>query len=271
MKPIGMIIGAALALLAGGACAAALDDGPPSRPVVDSPELAALGPHAVGVRTLKLTDHDAADVVAPKHDRVLEVDLWYPAAVARGAKPAHYSGSLPTEQPGPPAAFSVPGIAVRDARPEGGRYPLVIVSHGRSNATAGLSWLTENLASKGYVVAAIRHADLPRTEPLEGPEMLLRRPLDIAFVARSLQESLGHEGLVDPAHTALIGYSMGGYGVLVDAGAALDPQGAPAKWVPGGALLPFTAGGPLQSATRVAHLQAVVAISPWGGAAGAWS
>lgn len=272
MKRIGMIIGAMLTLLAGGACAAAPDDSAPSRPVVDAPELAALGQHAVGVRTLKLVDHDAADVVAPHHDRVLEVDLWYPAVVQRGARPARYSGSLPTEQPGPPAQFSVPGIAVRDARPEGGGYPLVIVSHGRSNVTAALSWLTENLASKGYVVAAIRHGDLPRTEPLEGPEMLLRRPLDIAFVARSLQDSLAHEGLVDPAHTALIGYSMGGYGVLVDAGASLDPQGAPSsKWVPGGALLPYAAGGPLQASTRVAHLQAVVAISPWGGAAGAWN
>ncbi len=160
---------------------------------------------------------------------------------------------------------------MRNARANGGHYPLVIVSHGRSNATAALSWLTENLASKGYVVAAIRHADLPRTEALEGPEILLRRPLDIAFVARSLQASLASTGLVDPQRTALIGYSMGGYGVLIDAGAALDPQGGPCKWVPGGALLPYAAGGQLQPATLVAHLKAVVAIAPWGGSVGAWA
>ena len=98
----------------------------------------------------------------------------------------------------------------------------------------------------------------------------MRRPLDIAFVARSLQATLAREGLVDPERTALIGYSMGGYGVLVNAGAALDPQGGPCKWVPGGALLPYAAGGPLQPSTLVAHLRAVVAIAPWGGSVGAW-
>jgi len=280
MKPIQVFLGAALLFMAPMVApqaraqaqtqAQAQIDGPPSRPVVDAPELAALGHHAVGVRTLKLVDHDASDVVAPHRDRLLQVDLWYPAVAVHGAKPAVYSGTLPAEQPGPPVAFTVPGLAIRNARPDGGHYPLVIVSHGRSNATAALSWLTENLASKGYVVAAIRHADLPRTEALEGPEILLRRPLDIAFVARTLQESLAHEGLVDPERTALIGYSVGGYGVLIDAGAPLDPQGGPCKRVPDGALLPYAAGGPLQSATLVAHLRAVVAIAPWGGSVGAW-
>ncbi len=242
----------------------------PSRPVVDSPELAALGPLTVGVRTITLVDHNADDVAAPHADRRLTIDIWYPAHAARGAKAAHYDGSLPAEKPGPPATFSVPGIAVRNAAAIAGHYPLVVVSHGRSNATAALSWLTENLASKGYVVAAIRHADLPRSEAAEGPEMLLRRPLDIAFVTRSLQRSLADEGLIDPSRTALIGYSMGGYGVLIDSGAALDPEGGPCKWVPGGLMIPYAAGGKLQDAIQVSNLKAVVAIAPWGGAVGAW-
>ena len=242
----------------------------PSRPVVDSPELAALGTLAVGVRTITLVDHNADDVVAPRADRRLTIDIWYPAHSVRGAKAVQYAGSLPAELPGPPVTFSVPGIAIRDARGIPAHYPLVIVSHGRSNATAALSWLTENLASKGYVVAAIRHGDLPRTDAAEGPEFLLRRPLDIAFVTRSLQRSLADEGLIDPKRTALIGYSMGGYGVLTDAGAALDPQGAPCKWVPGGLLLPYAAGGKLQDTIRVSNLRAVVAIAPWGGSVGAW-
>jgi len=271
MNQIVATIGVAMALLAGAASAQSPSDDPPSRPVVDSPELAALGPHQVGVRTLKLVDAGAVDLVAPRSDRVLEIDLWYPAVHGRGAKPATYTGSLPAELPGAPATFSVPGIAVREARADGGHYPLVIVSHGRSNATAALSWLGENLASKGYVVAVIRHADRPRGEPLEFPEILLRRPLDIAFVARSLQASLAHEGLIDAERTALIGYSMGGYGVLIDAGAALDPQGGPCKYVPGGALLPYASGGALQPSTLVPHVKAVVAISPWGGAFGTWS
>lgn len=249
----------------------AADIDAPSKPVIDSPELAALGPLGVGVRTITLVDHDADDVVAPHTDRSLKIDIWYPAEARKGAKPTRYDGSLPAERAGQaPAKFSVPGIAVRDAKAIAGRYPLIVVSHGRSNATAALSWLTENLASKGYVVAAIRHADLPRAEPAEGPELLLRRPLDIAFVTRALQHSLAEEKLIDPKRTALIGYSMGGYGALIDAGAALDPDSAPCKWVPGGLLVPYAAGGTRQDSIRIADLKAVVAIAPWGGAVGAW-
>ena len=41
----------------------------------------------------------------------------------------------------------MPGLAVRDAPGEAGGFPLVILSHGFGGATAGMSWLAENLAS----------------------------------------------------------------------------------------------------------------------------
>ena len=75
-----------------------------------------------------------------------------------------------------------------------GRFPLVIVSHGYSNADVAMSWLGENLASKGYVVAAIRHDDPPITDRSKFPELLLRRPLDIAFVAEAMQRTLAEGG-----------------------------------------------------------------------------
>ena len=128
---------------------------------------------------------DPGNGAAPKRDRTLKVELWYPAEVAAGATPETYSGSLTAEPPAPPTHFTRPGIAVRDAKPATGRFPLVIVSHGYNNDAVALSWLTENLASKGYVVAAIRHADPPITDRSKFPELLLRRPLDIAFVART--------------------------------------------------------------------------------------
>jgi hypothetical protein len=53
------------------------------------------------------------------------------------------------------------GRAVRDAPPHASDapYPLVIVSHGYPGNRFLLSHLSENLASKGYVVAAIDHTD----------------------------------------------------------------------------------------------------------------
>lgn len=245
---------------------------PPSVPPVDAPELAGLGADAVGVRSLTLTDRDQYDVLAtdpatgavPRADRRLAVEVWYPARAVDGARPETYRDALPAEPPAPPAPFAVAGIAVRNAPAATGRYPLVIVSHGYSNVPVALSWLTENLASKGYVVAAIRHEDptIGDRSTFAGP--LLRRPLDIAFVAHELRDALGREGLVDPTRVALVGYSMGGYGVLTAGGARLDPAG-PAKFVPGGVMLPYTDGGPLADAIVVPNLKAVVALAPAGG------
>lgn len=250
----------------------------PSRPGIDAPELAHPGRFQVGVRTIALVDAAQFDVLAfdpatgaaPKHDRELTVDLWYPADVAAGALPETYSGSLPAEPPAPPTRFTIPGIAVRDASPTAGRFPLVIVSHGYSNAAIAMSWLTENLASKGYVVAAIHHEDPPLTERSRIAGPLLRRPLDIAFVARALQRRLAGEGRVDASRTALIGYSMGGYGVLTVAGGELDPGSPLARLIPGGLLAPYARGGASLDAVRVQDVKAVVAISPAGGALRAW-
>src|ERR1700688_3520377 len=256
-------------------CGPALAGDPPSRFGVDAPELARLGDQAVGVKTLHLVQHGQIDVLAfdaakgsaPLADRALTVDLWYPARPRRGAPRAVYRASFPSEPPAAPASYSVPGIAVRDAPPSGTSWPLVIVSHGYSNDPAAMTWLTENLASKGYVVAAIRHDDPPITDRSRFPQPLMRRPLDIAFVARTLQRTLAADHLVDPARTALVGYSMGGYGVLTAAGATFDPTGGAVKLVPGGLMQPYARGGALADATIVKNLRAVVAISPAGGGA----
>ena len=251
-------------------------EAPPSRPGVDAPELARLGPEAVGVRTLTLVQREQPDVLAidaasgviPRRDRTLVVDLWYPARPAGGAKPAIYHAALPAEPPDPPAEFDVPGIAIRGARPRGGSYPLVIVSHGYSNATAALSWLTENLASKGYVVAAIRHEDPPITDRSRSAEVWVRRPLDIGFVARELGQRLATERLVDATRVALIGYSMGGYGVLTSGGGEIDRSSALVAGIPGRLLDAYAHGGSGRAEVAVAGLRAVVAISPAGGGAG---
>ena len=248
-------------------------DGPPSVFGVDAPELAALGPLNVGVRTLTLVEVAQPDILAgdpktgtvPKADRTLRVDVWYPALNPPGARRENYTGDLPSEPPAPPATFTVPGIAIRDARPTGQAYPLVVVSHGYSNATVAMTWLTENLASKGYVVAAIRHDDPVLTDTSKFPQLLLRRPLDIAFVTRTLRQKLAAEHLIDPEKVALVGYSMGGYGVLTAAGATLEPAGPMTKMVPAGQLLPYVRGAPQSAEITVPGLKAVVAISPAGG------
>lgn len=269
--PNALLVG--LLLAAPGLPAAA----PPSQPGTNAPELAKLGPHAVGVRALTFVDKAAPDVrafdaktgAAPQRDRTLVVDLWYPAKPVRGGRPESYAAHMDAEPPAPPTPFRIAGLAFRDAPFDDGRYPLVVVSHGYGNATVGMSWLTENLASKGYVVAAIRHEDA-YLDRAGFPGTLLRRPLDIAFVTHELQRALGRTGPVDPTRVVLIGYSMGGYGVLTAGGGTLDPQGPLMGMVPGGLLVPYARGGASAGAVRASNVRAIVAIAPAGGAFAAW-
>jgi predicted dienelactone hydrolase len=252
----------------------------PSRHGIDAPQLAPLGPHQVGVRTLTLVQPKQADItdINPKtgkptlKDRTLVVDIWYPANPAVDAKLETYRAEFRGEPPLPPSAFSVPGLAVRDAPANGGGYPLVVVSHGYSNHPAAMTWLTENLASKGYVVAAIHHEDPDpdRSDAVTRAIPTLRRPIDIGFTTRNLQASLGTQ--IDPNRVALIGYSMGGYGVLTSGGASLDPKGPAMGFIPGGALLPYAKGAAKAGDIKVQGLKAVVAIAPAGGGAlAAWN
>ncbi|HEU4516915.1 MAG TPA: hypothetical protein VFR77_06395, partial [Steroidobacteraceae bacterium] len=207
---------------------------------------------------------------ATAEGRRLGIEVWYPADVAADAVVVTYSGSFTAEPPAAATRFTRAGIAVRDATPAKGPFPLVVVSHGFDNDAIAFSWLGENLASKGYVVAAIRHADPPITDRSRFPEVLLRRPLDVAFVARALPAALGDSPAVDPSRVALVGYSMGGYGVLTAAGGVLDPAGAVVEMVPGGKLKAYARGGESHESLRVAGLKAVVALAPAGGSMNAW-
>ncbi len=253
-------------LVAAVACGAV----PPSIPGVDAPELAAIGPDKVGFRTMRLVhrnqpDFSKAGPDRAKADRALTVDLWYPASPRRGARSATYRATFWGEPPHPAVSFTVPGFAVPGALPIGQRHPLVILSHGYSNAPAAMTWLTENLASKGYVVAAIHHAD-PNPYVISAEARAVpnyTRPSDIAFVAAELKARLGAQ--VDPANVALIGYSQGGYGVLTAGGASLDPDGPSMALVPGGWLARHARGAEAAAEFQVPGIKAIVALAPAGG------
>ena len=246
---------------------------PPSVPGIDAPQLAHLGPHAVGFRSVTLIHKAQPDLLhvdpatrrVPLYDRALTVDIWYPAKARRGAAPVTYAGSLYGEPPGPSVKFSVRGLAISGAAPDGQGYPLVIFSHGYSNAPAVMTWLTENLASKGYVVAAVHHEDpdpyVVSAEKRSVPNF--NRPVDIAFVAATLRRDLG--ALIDPAELALIGYSQGGYGVLAAGGATLDPDGPNMSLVPGGWMKRLARGAATEGEGKVTGVKAIVAIAPAGG------
>jgi predicted dienelactone hydrolase len=260
-----------------------------SAPGVEAPELAKLGSFAVGFRQLEMS-HSVPDIARvaggvadATRQRTLQLLVWYPAAGTADVKVRmHYAGALPF--PGgdkSPVPYALPGLAQPDAQPAplsaGARRPLVVLSHGFSGRPSGMVWLAENLASKGYVVAAPWHEDGPFTGPPSLVPALLYRMLDQRAVIRemgSLSDGQGPlKGLVDPASVAVIGYSMGGYGALSLTGAGLDPAGVLAARMPGGLLAPYTDGDPRLADQAVPGLKAVVLMAPWGGQSGirAWS
>jgi dienelactone hydrolase len=131
-----------------------------------------------------------------------------------------------------------------------------------------MSYLGENLASKGYVVVAIEHGDPSNNDPvalgLSFGNVLLQRASDQQGVLQSLlARSDGIGRMIDRKHVGLIGYSMGGYGALATAGAAYDPASAAFRQLPAGVRASFLAGS--SRAAIGDRIQALVTIAPWGG------
>lgn len=267
-----------LALALPGSASALYGDARP-----DAPSLAARGEFAVGVRTLDVLHRDQLNVLAidaahpaPRYDRPLRVEVWYPAQLQAGEEQLttyrDVLGAGANDPKRPNTAFEFAGRALRDARPSAGRYPLVIVSHGYPGSRLQMSYLTEHLASHGYVVAAIDHTESTRADKAGFPSTLLNRPLDDLFVLDQLA-ALGEAGSgsflagrVDAQRSALIGYSMGGYGALNAAGAGVSALAA--SLVPGQALRTRQAGNPQYEQARDARIKALVLFAPWGGRQG---
>ena len=254
-----------------------------SVPGVDAPELARRGRYAVGVRTLELVNPGQADILhfdkatgkAPLYDRPLTLEIWYPAIIPPGKEErTTYESAMPGNPdhlpPGMAKTFRIVGKALRDAPPlKGERFPLVVVSHGYPGSRTFLSYLTENLASKGYVVAAIDHTDSVDGAVRGFASTLLNRASDLLFTVQALeQESQKPDdflhGLLDASRVAIAGYSMGGYGALASAGAGYSKKSPAMTFVPGGYLEDWTAGNPKFAARRPENLKAIVAIAPWG-------
>ncbi|MEP1636244.1 alpha/beta fold hydrolase [Ascidiaceihabitans sp.] len=240
----------------------------------DAPELAAYGARVIGVQTLEFVNPGQIDIVnttednAPTYDRTLTVEVWYPAAAGTKAG-GSYTAILrdgKTEVP-------LTGQAARDAAPASGEtYPLIIISHGYPGNRYLMSHLGENLASKGYVVASIDHADSTYSDQAAFGSTLLNRPLDQRFVIDQMEALDGPLGAItDASTTGVIGYSMGGYGALIYGGAGVTQASTEYVWgTPNGLLERHLAGSETHEALVDDRVKAMIAIGPWGKNAGFW-
>jgi predicted alpha/beta-fold hydrolase len=158
----------------------------------DAPELAKFGTHNIGVRTLQLVDSGRPDILnaragqeTPRYDRQLTVEVWYPAQLANGQQAA---GSYQTLTRNTELTATLNGRAVRDANAltSDGAFPLVVVSHGYPGNRMLMSHLGENLASKGYVVVSIDHADSTYDDQKVITSTLYNRAHDQRFVISAM-------------------------------------------------------------------------------------
>lgn len=193
----------------------------------DSPPYALHGPYWVGTRDF---------VINPDAEEPLEVTVWYPALNPDGLEESvTYPVTMKDRNVPADATGEVIGRALKDSPPDlsSGAYPLVVYSTGFAHTRAFGAYLTEHLASYGFVVIAPDHHETFDFNYQDLPEASIQRPQDILSVinfAETLTASGGAlEGMIDTETIAVAGHSIGGYTALAAGGARIDFDGFKAR------------------------------------------
>ena len=206
------------------------------------------GPNRVGTRVLRLVDDSRGtpEVGNRSKSRHLTVQLWYPAGPEASGQRAPYlaePGLLKAMQDeeymnlgdelltrwGELRTHAVAEAPLAD----GGPWPLLIASHGFGVARANYTSFVEDLASHGYVVAAIDHPYLGLTVLPEGKvlstsvvergeELAALRVRAAALDASHVLDALLVDdraanflaGRVDGERVGMFGHSLGGTAAL---------------------------------------------------------
>ncbi len=177
------------------------------------PEIAPAASASFGVGFKQLTVKDTAGT------RDLAVDVWYPATKGATGTPARYA-LLPT-------AYIDSKVAIADAPlAAGGALPLIVYAHGSGGQNFVASFLTEQLASQGFIVVAANHIGDTALDRFTNTTVVpdqndLNRPADVTreiddMLARSKSSGDFFSGRVDSSRIGLVGHSYGGYTVIAD-------------------------------------------------------
>lgn len=220
----------ALLLLYATSCAApGLDTSPEEGPALSASLLQGRAGYAVGTARFELPV-DA--------QRSVPVQLWYPAEEGARAEAEAGRAVLEFEPPGTtarahleqltrtaPSTYTQRVMHAADApeiAPDGGPFPLVLISHCNDCVRFSYFTLAERLAAHGFVVAAPDHVNNTLYDALEGKTVgvelnrfIEQRRLDLWVLTNTLLEGaaeplpFGLAGRVDADRIAMVGHSFG--------------------------------------------------------------
>jgi len=206
------------------------------------------GPMHVGTRVMDFVDSRRDDpFLSDGTKRELLVRFWYPASLDQGCDPAEYTSPAVWSYFSQLAEFALPEVktnSCQDIPATGGAHPVIVFTHGYTGTFTDYTFLFEDLASRGYVVASVDHTY--EATAVEFPDGRLvksvfgshlaestwrrderslalavsARPKDLKFVvdelARLNNEASGpFTGKLDLTRVAVAGHSLGGLAALL--------------------------------------------------------
>lgn len=204
-------------------------------------------PNKVGTRVMRLVDTTRNDpYLANGTKRELLVRFWYPASLAQGCKAAQYTSRQVWSYFSKLKGVALPQVTTNscwNAPMVGGPHPVVVFTHGYTGTFTDYTFLFEELASRGYVIASVDHTY--EATAVEFPDGRLVKSVlgsylsksaksdvqtltlavsvrldDLKFVVNELERlNAGSKdpfgGRLDMSRVALAGHSLGGLTALL--------------------------------------------------------
>ena len=173
-------------------------------------------------------------------NRPVAWSAWYPAGDGK-------SRALPSKP-----VFDLGDVFWQAPLVKGGKFPVVLLSHGTGGTAESLGWLARALALQGHIVLGANHHGNTGLEPYRAEGFLCwwERVADLTFLLSSLGTDDFFAGRLDLNRVTAIGFSLGGYTVIALAGARTSME-AFEDWLQANSI---TAKGPKEFPDAADHI-----------------